>query len=126
MLSGMSNLEQIQDNLDTFSTEAALSSEEVIFIENIAREFKTSFTIPCTACRYCCDDCPKGLALPRLLEIYNAYRYGGWWSGHELNEFEADKLPGECIGCAKCQDHCPQGIDIPGIMKEMSGLGKGK
>lgn len=122
MLSGMSSLEQIADNVALFQSEAPLSEEGCEFVKEIAHELKASLTVPCTACRYCCGECPKQLDIPGLLKIYNDYKYGGWWNGHELDGIEAEKLPSECIGCGACMRHCPQGIHIPNYMKKLANL----
>lgn len=126
VLSGMSTLKQIEENVITFADDAALTDEQAAFVEEIGREFKTAFTIPCTACRYCCDDCPQGLDIPQLLRIYNNYKYVGWWTCRELKDIPADKRPLACIGCGVCQFHCPQGIAIPEIMEKMAVLEKSK
>lgn len=122
ILSGMSTLEQIKENVALFEADEALSDEQAALLEEVGRDFKNGFTIPCTECRYCCGDCPQALDIPRLLSIYNDYKYVGWWTGGELSELPADKCPSACIGCGACQDHCPQSIGIPAIMKEFAAL----
>ena len=69
ILSGMSNLEQMVDNIKTFSDYAPLTTEETELLLEIADSLKNN--VPCTGCRYCCDGCPKGLDIPRLLNILN-------------------------------------------------------
>lgn len=122
ILSGMSTLEQIEENVATFADDAALTDEQAAFLEEIGREFKAAFAIPCTACRYCCSDCPQGLDIPQLLGIYNDYKYVGWWTCSELVDFPADKRPSACMGCGVCQSHCPQSIAIPEILEKMAVL----
>ena len=122
MLSGMSTMEQVEDNLKTFESDCALTDEQCAFLKEIAHEFKTGFTIPCTACRYCTDDCPQQLDIPGLLKVYNEYKYDGWWHKGMLKDFSDEKLPSNCIGCGTCTGHCPQGIDIPSYMKKLANL----
>ena len=122
MLSGMSSMEQIEDNVSVFETEDALNEEQIAFVKDMAHALKASLTVPCTACRYCCSACPKELDIPGMLKIYNEYKYGGWWNGKELDGIEEKKLPSECIGCKKCMKHCPQGIAIPDYMKKLACL----
>lgn len=69
ILSGMSNMKQMTDNVKTFSESRPLSQEEIELLLSIAEGMKDS--LPCTACRYCCDSCPQGLDIPSLLNIYN-------------------------------------------------------
>lgn len=73
VLSGMSNIEQMQDNVKTFSEGNPLSEDEVKLLLDIAEGMKNS--IPCTACRYCCDGCPQELDIPSLLAAYNEVRF---------------------------------------------------
>lgn len=126
ILSGMSTLEQIEENVVTFADDAALTDEQAAFLEEIGREFKSAFAIPCTECRYCCSDCPQGLDIPELLRIYNNYKYVGWWTCKEFVDFPMDKRPSACIGCGVCHSHCPQGIAIPEIMDKMAVLENSK
>ena len=122
MLSGMSTMEQVEDNLKTFESDCALTDGQCAFLKEVAHEFKKGFTIPCTACRYCTDDCPQQLDIPSLLKVYNDYKYDGWWYKGILKDFAEDKLPSNCIGCGTCTGHCPQGIDIPSYMKKLANL----
>lgn len=122
LLSGMSNLEQVQDNVKTFSAENALTPEQSDFLISVAHEFQKSFTVPCTACRYCTDGCPMGLEIPELLKVYNRAKYDRRWNKDAFAEYESSKLPTNCIGCGNCTSHCPQGIDIPSYMQKLSRL----
>ena len=119
VLSGMSNLEQMQDNISTFADEKPLRAEEKQLLFEIAEGMKNS--VPCTACRYCCDGCPMGLDIPRLLATYNEIRiFPTTNSIMWLEALPEDKKPSACIGCGKCTRICPQGIDIPGALKDMT------
>lgn len=121
LLSGMSSLDQVQDNLNTFSAENALTAEQSKFLIKVAHEFKESFTVPCTACHYCTDGCPMGLEIPDLLSIYNKSKYDRHWNNAWLEKF-GDKQPATCIACGNCASHCPQGIDIPSYMAKLARL----
>ena len=121
VLSGMSDLAQMQDNLKTFDRERKLTAEEKEFLFAVAYSMKNS--VPCTACRYCCDGCPMGLDIPRLLTTYNEIRILP--STNSIMWLEAlpeDKKPSACIGCGKCSRICPQGIDIPKAMEDLDAL----
>ncbi len=119
VLSGMSNMEQMEDNVETFDAVCPLSKEEEELLFGIADSLKNS--VPCTGCRYCCDGCPKGLEIPNLLSIYNDVRYLPSVNAiMRLDALPEDKKPSACIACGKCTKICPQNIDIPGAMKDFA------
>jgi len=119
ILSGMSNMEQMQDNVKTFSAPKPLTQQENTLLLEIAESLKDS--VPCTGCRYCCDGCPKGLDIPDLISLYNEMRFAtNVVTSMRVECWEADKLPSACIGCGKCTKICPQNIDIPGAMKDFA------
>jgi len=119
VLSGMSNMAQMQDNVKTFSAPNPLTAEENATVLEIAEGMKDS--VPCTACRYCCDGCPMGLDIPGLIRIYNEIRFSPAVNASMRVEFlPNDKKPTACIGCGQCTQVCPQNIDIPGAMQDLS------
>ena len=119
VLSGMSNMEQMQDNVKTFSKPALLSGEETKILLDIAEGMKDS--VPCTGCRYCTAGCPMGLDIPMLLGIYNEIRFAPVVNSIMRIEFmEDEKKPSACISCGKCTRICPQNIDIPGALKDFT------
>ena len=121
ILSGMSNMEQLEDNLKTFSTEKPLSDSEISTLYAIAESLKNS--VPCTACRYCVSSCPMGLDIPLLIEIYNDLRYApGVNSAMKVEFMPEDKRPTACICCGTCIKTCPQNIDIPKVMIDLSNI----
>lgn len=122
LLSGMSNMEQMKDNLSTFSAENALTAEQSSLLIDVVHDFKKSFTVPCTACRYCTKTCPVGLEIPDLLKVYNDAKYNRWWSARSMSTFSEDKYPSKCIGCNTCKEHCPQGIDIPLYLQKLAKM----
>ena len=119
VLSGMSNLAQMQDNLTTFARRDAITPEETELLLSIARGMMDS--IPCTACRYSCEGCPKGLDIPALLAVYNELRVTPTVNAAMRVEFlPEEKKPTACIACGKCSRSCPQNIDIPRALKELA------
>jgi len=117
VLSGMSDMEQMKDNLHTFSEQKPLTEEEKSYLFEIADSMKNS--IPCTACRYCCEGCPMGLEIPMLLGVLNEVRFAPSMNlSMRIEGLPKEKLPSACIGCGKCSAICPQNIDIPKAMKE--------
>ncbi len=122
-LSGMSDLEQLKENIRTFSEERPLDTAEMDALLGIAGQMVKKIVLPCTACRYCTVHCPKGLDIPRLLELYNEHCFtgGGFIAPMALMAVPDDKLPGACIGCRSCEKVCPQQIKISEAMADFSG-----
>lgn len=119
VLSGMSNMEQMEDNVKTFREEKPLSEEESRALMEIAEGMKNS--VPCTACRYCCDGCPKGLDIPMLLATYNEVRFLPAMNARmRIDALPEEKRPVACIACGKCSQICPQGINIPKELKDFA------
>lgn len=119
ILSGMSNMAQMTENVETFRQEKPLTGAEQAALLEIAEGMKDS--IPCTACRYCCDGCPQGLDIPMLIATYNEIRFSPAINvAMRLEALPEDKRPSACIGCGKCARICPQSIDIPGAMKGLA------
>ena len=125
-LSGMSNLEQLMDNVRTFETDKPLSKEEMDTLLSIA-DGMLNGTLPCTACRYCTTHCPKGLDIPTLLDLYNEHSFtgGGFIAPMALMAIDKEKQPSACIGCRSCEKVCPQQIKISEAMKDFSARLKG-
>ena len=121
ILSGMSDMEQVRDNVHTFEALNLLTKEEEAVLLEIAEGMKNS--VPCTACRYCCGDCPKKLDIPKLLSLYNEMRFSPSFNvGMTIDSMDESSRPTACIGCGRCAKVCPQKIDIPEAMREFSGM----
>ena len=121
VLSGMSNEQQIVDNIATFEESRPLSPAEGELILKVAEELKGS--VPCTGCRYCVAGCPMGLDIPFLLSVYNDLRYAPVINTTlRIEALPESKKPDVCVGCGKCSKICPQNIDIPGAMQDFCEL----
>ncbi|MBQ1342207.1 MAG: 4Fe-4S dicluster domain-containing protein, partial [Erysipelotrichaceae bacterium] len=121
ILSGMNEVSQVEDNLNTFEEFNPVSDEEKKALFEIAEEMKKG--VPCTGCRYCCDGCPMGLNIPYLLECYNDYKFAtSLTASVRLDGLDEDKKPANCIGCGQCSHACPQGIDVPSALAELAKL----
>lgn len=119
VLSGMSNLAQMQENLQTFAQPQPLSEQEQTLLLEIAEGLKNA--VPCTACRYCCDGCPQGIDIPAMLRTLNEVRIAPSTTAiMALDSVPASQRPEACIGCGACAAICPQKIDVPGCMAELS------
>ena len=123
-LSGMSNLDQMQQNIATFGEEKPLSAQEMDALLGIADEMVKKIALPCTACRYCTTHCPQGLDIPHLLALYNehAYSNGGFIAPMAVSAIDEDKRPNTCIGCRSCEAVCPQQIKISEAMADFSRM----
>ena len=122
-LSGMSDLEQVKDNIKTCEESRPLSDDEMKQLLEIASDMISRTTVPCTGCHYCVSKCPKGLDIPFLLKLYNEAMVSG--SGDfiaimALESLDADKQPECCISCHSCEKVCPQTIHIPEELKKFS------
>ena len=121
VLSGMSAMEHMADNVKTFEEYKPLSEEERGMLLDFAEGMKAS--VPCTSCQYCVAGCPKKLDIPKLISIYNELKYMPTVNASmRIEAMDEDKQPSACISCGKCTRVCPQGIDIPKVMKELPQL----
>lgn len=122
ILSGMSNDEQLKENIHTFEEEKCLDDDEKEAILDIAEKMVSNIALPCTACRYCTSHCPQGLDIPELLSLYNEHCFtgGGFLAPMALQGYAKDKRPDACVGCRSCEAVCPQQIKISEAMKDFT------
>ncbi len=111
ILSGMSNFEQVEDNIRIFSEDKPLSEKEFDTLLNIAHDMVKKNTVMCTSCRYCVDHCPHGIEIPKLLKLYNDKIF---------NTVGFEKQPSDCGGCRSCETVCPQEIKISEVMTDFA------
>ncbi len=119
ILSGMSNMDHMTDNVATFDQRQELNQEETDLLLQLAEEMKN--VIPCTGCRYCCDGCPMEMDIPAMMSICSDIRFAPVVNSVMMLEaLPEEKKPSACIACGKCTKVCPQNIDIPAVMKELA------
>ena len=118
ILSGMSNFQQIQENVETFRESEPLNREEIQALFAIAKEITAKNTLACTNCRYCVDFCPMELNIPKLIKLYNKHIYAG--STIDPAELGDEKHPDDCVSCGACFKVCPQKIQIPQMMADLT------
>ena len=118
-LSGMSSLEQMKGNIDIWGEEKPLTDPEMDALLHMAAGMMDGL-LPCTACRYCTSHCPKGLDIPKLIGLYNDWKFtgGGFVPAMVIGTLPEDKRPSACIGCRSCEKLCPQQIKISEAMKD--------
>jgi predicted aldo/keto reductase-like oxidoreductase len=127
VLSGMSTIEQLRENIAVFSKDNPVTPEERRLLDEAVKPLLDM--IPCTGCRYCCEGCPRKLDIPKLISMYNeakgADRFTWMQLGFTLDAMKENELPAACSSCGACARLCPQEIAIPGIMKKFTELIKG-
>ncbi len=126
-LSGMSDFEQVRQNIRTFETDRPLNEAEKAALAAIAERMTGETSLPCTACRYCTSHCPRHLDIPELIKLYNEHRFtgGGFIAPMVMGTLPEDKKPSACIGCRSCEKVCPQQIRISEMMKDFTQRLKG-
>lgn len=119
ILSGMSNMAQLIDNMSFMDNPVLLNDDEKKCIEKATEMIKSTIVIPCTTCRYCVDGCPKKINIPRFFELTNeAKRYNVDVFRWHYNEAKKNGgAPTDCIECGACQNHCPQKLEIVELLK---------
>ena len=119
-LSGMSTIEQLQENLSFFETEQPLSQEEWDVLQQTAQSMVGG--VPCTSCHYCTSHCSQELDIPMLLKLYNEHTFtgGGFLAPMALSALPADKQPSACVACRACEAVCPQQIKISDVLADFS------
>lgn len=122
VLSGMSTLEQVQDNIGCMSDFQPLSGEELAAVERVREVILAQQTIGCTACRYCMDVCPQQIPIPEIFDVYNRkkrFLEPGW----RYASVTRDKnKASDCVGCGACEEACPQKLEIRSLLKEAAEM----
>ena len=123
VLSGMSNMAQMQDNLSYMKDFRPLDEAEMQAVGEVREILRSMRLIPCTACRYCTDGCPKHISIPDLFSCMNAkVGYHDWSAGFFYREVftKNNGKASECIGCGKCEKSCPQHLPIRSLLKDVA------
>jgi len=120
VLSGMSTIEQLNDNLSTVNNFVPISEDEQKIICQVTKIYNASGTIPCTGCRYCME-CPAGVDIPRVFNIYNHYcaNKNRIDFANFYISLHNDQRAHRCISCGHCVKQCPQEINVPEKMNEI-------
>lgn len=122
VLSGMSDREQLEDNLSFMQAFKPLSQPELEALEQVVAILKKQNLIPCTACRYCVSGCPKRIAIPDLFACMNAKKqYQDWNSDwyYGINTQSGGKAS-DCVECGQCEKACPQHLEIRKLLKAVA------
>ena len=115
VLSGMSNIAQMEDNISYMKDFRPLNGEEQEIIQQAQRIIGRSSTVPCTACRYCVEGCPKQIPIPEIFSAMNRQLGNGQAAEAKAAYAEAAKeghRASDCVGCGKCETACPQHLPV--------------
>ena len=125
ILSGMSNMDQLVQNVALFERDGSMTDDERTTLLALGRKLAGAKGVPCTKCHYCVSHCPMDLDIPRLLELYNEHLSRpdfAFIAPMALGAMPPEKHPSACIGCGSCSAVCPQQIDIPSALDHFAEL----
>ena len=117
VLSGMSNMEQMEDNISYMADFVPLSEKEHEIIDKVRTLYQAQHKIPCTACRYCVDGCPAGIPIPEIFALQNAKLGGESYDVAAYGKFPATVT--DCVDCGQCENICPQTLHIRDLLREV-------
>ena len=123
VLSGMSDMEQMQDNIRTMKDFKPLDKNELEAVQKVCGIFRSMHLIPCTSCRYCIAGCPKKISIPDLFSCYNARTlYHDWNQGYYYRKVYTvnNGKASDCIKCGKCENICPQHLEIRSLLEDVA------
>lgn len=126
VLSGMSSLEQLEDNTSYMQNFKPLTDGEFELLKKAADIIRSNTAIACTNCRYCTTECPKKIAIPNYFEIYNNMKrlhnvgYVVNQQNYYINLIQTYGKPSDCIKCGVCEKNCPQHLKIRNLLEQIS------
>ena len=122
VLSGMSDLAQVQDNAAFMADFKPLDETEPAAVAQVQEIFRNMHLIPCTVCRYCTDGCPQHISIPDLFAAMNAKQiYHDWNADYYYSEVHTGpgRKASDCLECGKCEKACPQHLPIRELLKDV-------
>ena len=121
VLSGMSSLQQVKDNVETFINFKEVTPEEEKIAVEVAKIIQSQGEIRCTGCKYCLEVCPKGINIPAIFTLYNQYKLGqkAYRFQRYYDSLAESERPDKCIKCGLCAKNCPQHLEIPELLAKV-------
>lgn len=123
VLSGMGNMEMMSDNIGYMKDFVPLSEKEMDAVNQVREIFRVQDLIPCTACRYCTEKCPMGIAISDLFACLNAKKqFQNWNTDYYYNNIHTKNggKASDCIKCGMCESICPQHLEIRRLLEEVA------
>ena len=123
VLSGMSDIAQMEENLRCMQDFQPLNATDLAAIDRVRRVFSSMNLIPCTACRYCVDGCPKRISIPDLFALMNTKQITHDWNVDYYYNQVHTKCGGkasDCVKCGKCEKACPQHLPIRDLLADVA------
>ena len=127
VLTGASNLEQLESNIMEFKNAEPLNDEEFEILKEVSEIINSNITVDCTKCRYCVESCPEEIDIAKVFDLYNKHKMlekDDWtqFGNAYLNysKLEGVGLASDCIECESCIEECPQQINIPEFLKDVA------
>lgn len=122
VLSGMSNLQQVKENIQTFIDYKEMTEDEIKVADEISKIIQSQGEINCTACKYCMEVCPRGINIPAAFALYNQYKISKSKMSFTMyyDTLSEAEQPDACIKCGLCSKNCPQNLDIPALLTKIA------
>ena len=127
ILTGVSNIEQLKNNIEEFKNADPLSDDELKLLGEVSEIINSNITVDCTKCRYCVDTCPEEIDIARVFDLYNKHKLlekDDWtqFGNAYLNYSKLDGvgIASDCVECESCIEECPQQINIPHVLKDVA------
>ena len=123
VLSGMSTLEQVQDNCSFMADFKPLNETELAAVKRVQEIFRSKHLIACTSCRYCTDGCPQHISIPDLFAVMNTKQlYHDWYADYYYNDVHTGpgRKASDCLKCGKCEKVCPQHLPIRQLLEDVA------
>ncbi len=129
VLSGMSNVAQLQDNTGYMADFKPLTEDERAMLFKCADIINNYTAVPCTACRYCVEGCPMGIEIPEIFSLYNAHMKAKLlrsWSDPAKEKYQefikTHAKASDCVGCRQCEGACPQHLEVVSSLKDVAAV----
>ena len=126
VLSGMSSLEQVRENVSFMAEAKPLDRAEQAVIAGIRESFRRLNLIPCTACRYCTDGCPMSIQIPDIFRCMNQMKQFNDWNQiryyRQILTQDGHGKASECLQCGLCESICPQGLEIRDLLTQAAEM----